>query len=34
MSPRDRRRQDFWDWVMAAMFVIVLFANALGVFGE
>jgi len=34
MSPRDRRRQDFLDWVMALLFVAVLFANALGVFGE
>jgi hypothetical protein len=34
MSPRDRRRQDVWDLVMAILFVIVLFANAMGVFGE
>ena len=34
MSPRERRRQDFWDWCIAALFVAVLILNSLGVFGE
>ena len=34
MSPRDRRAQNKWDWLMTALFVVFLLANAAGAFGD